>query len=90
MDMDRVMLLDVPHEIQIPIERDVRIVTALDQNLHSSERLGFLELGAMADEVRRRLHPDDIVTYIVDRNINYTNVCVADCKFCAFFACPAV
>ncbi|GAC1647948.1 MAG: cyclic dehypoxanthinyl futalosine synthase [Gemmatimonadaceae bacterium] len=51
-------------------------------------RAPLLELGAQADDVRRRLHPDDIVTYIVDRNINYTNVCVADCGFCAFYRRP--
>ncbi len=48
----------------------------------------LLELGSMADHVRRALHPGDVVTYIVDRNINYTNVCVADCKFCAFYRRP--
>ena len=41
-------------------------------------------LGRAADEVRRRLHPDGVVTYVVDRNINYTNVCVCGCSFCAF------
>jgi cyclic dehypoxanthinyl futalosine synthase len=45
----------------------------------------LLELGALADAVRRRLHPDGIVTYIIDRNINYTNVCTAQCAFCAFY-----
>ncbi len=48
----------------------------------------LLELGAEADRVRRRLHPHETVTYIVDRNINYTNVCVADCGFCAFYRRP--
>jgi cyclic dehypoxanthinyl futalosine synthase len=48
----------------------------------------LLELGAEADRVRQRLHPGDTVTYIVDRNINYTNVCVADCGFCAFYRRP--
>ncbi|MCX5761863.1 MAG: dehypoxanthine futalosine cyclase [Gemmatimonadetes bacterium] len=48
----------------------------------------LLELGALADAKRRELHPDGIVTYIVDRNINYTNVCVADCGFCAFYRRP--
>ncbi|HJP00253.1 MAG TPA: CofH family radical SAM protein, partial [Planctomycetota bacterium] len=38
--------------------------------------------------VRRRLHPEGIVTYIVDRNINPTNVCVTDCGFCAFYRSP--
>ena len=42
-------------------------------------------LGALADEVRARKHPDGIVTYIIDRNVNYTNVCVARCNFCAFY-----
>jgi len=45
----------------------------------------LLELGALADTVRRRLHPEPIVTYIIDRNINYTNVCTAQCAFCAFY-----
>jgi len=42
-------------------------------------------LGALADEVRARKHPDGVVTYIIDRNVNYTNVCVAKCNFCAFY-----
>jgi len=42
-------------------------------------------LGRLADAVRRRKHPDRTVTYIIDRNVNYTNVCVARCKFCAFY-----
>ena len=42
-------------------------------------------LGRRADEVRRRKHPENVVTYIIDRNVNYTNVCVAKCKFCAFY-----
>jgi cyclic dehypoxanthinyl futalosine synthase len=52
------------------------------------ERAPLLELGAEADRVRREKHPDDVVTFIVDRNINYTNVCVADCGFCAFYRRP--
>src|SRR5215207_2168918 len=48
----------------------------------------LLELGLEADRVRREKHPHNIVTYIVDRNINYTNVCVADCGFCAFYRRP--
>ena len=42
-------------------------------------------LGQMADAVRRTKHPDRTVTYIIDRNVNYTNVCVARCRFCAFY-----
>src|SRR5215218_6656554 len=42
-------------------------------------------LGRLADQVRARKHPDRLVTYIIDRNVNYTNVCVARCSFCAFY-----
>jgi cyclic dehypoxanthinyl futalosine synthase len=42
-------------------------------------------LGRLADGVRARKHPDRIVSYIIDRNVNYTNVCVAKCNFCAFY-----
>ncbi len=45
----------------------------------------LFELGRAADASRRRLHPDGVVTYIVDRNINYTNVCACGCSFCAFY-----
>jgi len=52
------------------------------------EKAPLLELGRLADAERRRRHPDPVVTYIIDRNINYTNVCVADCSFCAFYRRP--
>ncbi len=52
------------------------------------QRAPLLELGRLADAERYRHHPDEVVTYIIDRNINYTNVCVADCKFCAFYRRP--
>ena len=42
-------------------------------------------LGRLADGIRARKHPGGIVTYIIDRNVNYTNVCVAKCNFCAFY-----
>jgi cyclic dehypoxanthinyl futalosine synthase len=42
-------------------------------------------LGSLADGIRARKHPDRIVTYIIDRNVNYTNICVARCNFCAFY-----
>jgi cyclic dehypoxanthinyl futalosine synthase len=54
---------------------------ALDLYLHAPTAL----LGRLADEVRARKHPERIVTYIIDRNVNYTNVCVARCNFCAFY-----
>jgi cyclic dehypoxanthinyl futalosine synthase len=54
---------------------------ALDY-FHSPDLIG---LGFEADSVRRRLHPEDVVTYIIDRNINYTNFCTEYCTFCAFY-----
>ena len=42
-------------------------------------------LGRLADRARQIRHPERVVTYIIDRNVNYTNVCVARCKFCAFY-----
>jgi cyclic dehypoxanthinyl futalosine synthase len=45
----------------------------------------LIGIGMEADAVRRRLHPDGIVTYIIDRNINYTNFCTEYCSFCAFY-----
>ena len=48
----------------------------------------FLELGARADALRREKRPGSIVSYIVDRNINYTNLCITDCRFCAFYRRP--
>jgi len=43
------------------------------------------QLGQLADAIRARKHPGRVVTYIIDRNVNYTNVCVARCNFCAFY-----
>ncbi len=45
----------------------------------------LLALGRLADAVRRRMHPENLVTFVVDRNVNYTNVCESKCKFCAFY-----
>jgi cyclic dehypoxanthinyl futalosine synthase len=50
--------------------------------------LDLLTLGRLADQTRWRLHPEPTVTYVVDRNINYTNICVSGCRFCAFFRPP--
>ncbi len=48
----------------------------------------LFSLGRAAAELRRRQVPGDAVTYLVDRNINYTNVCITDCKFCSFYRPP--
>jgi len=72
-------------------------IDAVAQKVGSGERISAGEalvlyrsaptplLGRLADAVRARKHPDGIVTYIIDRNVNYTNVCVARCRFCAFY-----
>jgi len=59
------------------IEKEEGLVLYKDADL--------LTLGELANSVRKRLHPEHLVTFIVDRNINYTNVCVNKCKFCAFY-----
>src|SRR5512134_3894269 len=48
----------------------------------------LLGLGMWADIIRKALHPEEICTFVVDRNINYTNVCVNKCTFCAFWRDP--
>ena len=52
------------------------------------ESYDVARMGVAADEVRRRKHPEGVVTYIIDRNINYTNVCNVVCTFCAFYRRP--
>ena len=59
-----------------------------DEALALLERESLTHLGALADLVRRRRHGDGVVTYIIDRNVNYTNVCNAFCSFCAFYRPP--
>jgi cyclic dehypoxanthinyl futalosine synthase len=45
----------------------------------------LLALGKLADSIRRSMHPERCVSFVVDRNVNYTNVCESKCKFCAFY-----
>lgn len=52
---------------------------------HSND---LLALGMAADYVRRKKHPGNTVSYIIDRNINYTNICNVECSFCAFYRSP--
>ncbi|OFW06073.1 MAG: dehypoxanthine futalosine cyclase [Acidobacteria bacterium RIFCSPLOWO2_02_FULL_68_18] len=59
----------------------VTAAEALDLYRHAPTHV----LGRLADAIRARKHPDRVVTYIIDRNVNYTNVCVARCNFCAFY-----
>jgi len=59
-----------------------------DEAIELIERADLTTLGVMADLVRREKHPDKVVTYIIDRNVNYTNFCNAFCSFCAFYRPP--
>ncbi|HZZ27519.1 MAG TPA: cyclic dehypoxanthinyl futalosine synthase [Pirellulales bacterium] len=64
------------------------------ERISAAEALRLLEshdlasIGRAADAVTRRLHPDSVRTYNIDRNINYTNICTAVCDFCAFYRPP--
>jgi cyclic dehypoxanthinyl futalosine synthase len=62
---------------------------SFDEGMRLYQNASDAELHDAADRLRQRLHPDGIVTYLVDRNINYTNVCIIDCGFCAFYRKPA-
>ncbi|MEE8329189.1 MAG: dehypoxanthine futalosine cyclase, partial [Thermodesulfovibrionia bacterium] len=55
------------------------------EGLNLFKNADLLGLGMMADNVRQRLHPEGVVTFIIDRNINYTNICINRCAFCAFW-----
>ena len=59
-----------------------------DDALFLLAQASILDLGQLAMEVRRRRHPEPIVTFVVDTNPNYTNVCNVDCTFCAFYRPP--
>ena len=60
----------------------------LAEGLFLYEHADLMALGEAADVRRRALHPDGTVTYIIDRNVNYTNICVTRCKFCNFYTPP--
>ncbi|MBI4314155.1 MAG: CofH family radical SAM protein, partial [Candidatus Omnitrophica bacterium] len=80
-------------QIDPPVDRALEKARA-GKRLNAGEALALLEgaplyaLGQVADKRRRRLHPDALGTFVVDRNINYANACVADCSFCAFYRKP--
>src|SRR5215813_13130845 len=76
------------------------VIDGLLDRIRAGEDLSFEEWQAveqsapteslveLADSLRKLLHPDDVVTYVVDRNVNYSNVCVSVCSFCAFYRKP--
>ncbi|MBC7811851.1 MAG: CofH family radical SAM protein [Burkholderiales bacterium] len=82
---------------------DTNIRTQIDEALtrvHDGERISYddglllyqhadvLDIADAANARRQQLNPGDVVTYLIDRNINYTNVCITDCQFCNFYAQP--
>jgi cyclic dehypoxanthinyl futalosine synthase len=70
-------------ELYDKIKKDIRINIKEGLDLYNNADL--LTLARLADLKRYKLNPDKIVTYVIDRNINYTNICVSGCKFCAFY-----
>jgi cyclic dehypoxanthinyl futalosine synthase len=60
-----------------------RLTNTQALNLIQNESL--ITLGQMASAKKKELHPKAVTTFVVDRNINYTNICWVDCKFCAFY-----
>lgn len=56
-----------------------------EQALELIQNSSLIELGQMATKKKKELHPKGVTTFVVDRNINYTNICWVDCKFCAFY-----
>lgn len=59
-----------------------------DEGLALLKSHNLTAIGAAADAVSRRMHPEPFRTYNIDRNINYTNACTAVCDFCAFYRPP--
>jgi len=58
---------------------------SIDEAVDLIQNGDLKELGEMALKRKRELHPKSVTTFVVDRNINYTNICWVDCKFCAFY-----
>ena len=57
----------------------------IDEAVELIEKTDLKLLGKMARDRKKELHPKEVTTFVVDRNINYTNICWVDCKFCAFY-----
>ena len=60
----------------------------VDEGKYLYQHVPTVELMYVANEMRKVFHPDDKVTWIIDRNVNTTNVCIANCKFCNFYRVP--
>ena len=60
-------------------------ILTTDQGLEMLSTGNILELGQAANAIREQMHPGNTVTFVIDRNINYTNICTSACRFCAFY-----
>ena len=58
---------------------------SIDEAVELIEKADLKTLGKMALARKKEMHPKGVTTFVVDRNINYTNICWVDCKFCAFY-----
>jgi cyclic dehypoxanthinyl futalosine synthase len=71
------------NNLAIKVLREKRLNA--EEGLALFRKADLLTLGELASAIRKRLHPERLVTYVVDRNINYTNICINKCRFCAFY-----
>jgi len=76
-----------PRDLRLAVDEGRRL--AHDEALYALTAMPLLELGDLAQEVRFRKVPEKRVTYVIDSNPNYTNVCTVDCTFCAFYRKPS-
>ncbi|MBF0573359.1 MAG: radical SAM protein [Desulfamplus sp.] len=82
------------------LNQEDRVVNKLLQKIINKERISIedgltlyhnapiLTLANLANQRRFEIHPERVITFVVDRNINYTNICMSGCKFCAFYKMP--
>ena len=73
--------------MRINIEQKIAQGKPIDREeaLYLLTEADLLEIGKLADGIRRARHPHGRVTFVIDRNVNYSNVCESKCKFCAFY-----
>jgi cyclic dehypoxanthinyl futalosine synthase len=87
--VDYVIALVEWHILLLIFSKNLSIIHTMQridkkQALELLHQMPLLELATQATKIKDTLHRDGVVTFVVDRNINYTNICVSDCKFCAF------
>lgn len=74
------------HAVVDKVAQNTRI--SVDEGLELYHHADLLTLARLADAIRFQRHPQRLVTFVVDRNINYTNICMSGCRFCAFYKTP--